>query len=859
MKSFLLFYLLFLAISVSATHIRPVMVDHDRSSSYDLKDNLFYYIDNNQILDIPILIKNNFSDFKPLKSGALSTGFGEMDVWFVFKIDNHSGQGFDVILNTGNSDAKHIDFYLISDSVILRDDHFGTSYSFFNRDISYRNFVLKIFLEPQKTYTCVLRTNNNGISSNFNFSLQPAYMFASNLFGINILDGLFYGIILYVFIVNLLLYFVTKERIYLFLSIFSFFLGIFQSAKDGYAFQYFWPDFPWFNSVADLFFACIAFFTLIVFAKIFLHTRFNSPKMDVGLNISLITLLMLSVLSFFIPGTIIIRGLIGATGLISITACFFASLEALKKNYKQSVFLVISFLLALLAIVFYLTKSYGFLPPVVMDFPMLKLCFILQIALFSFALTYRVKKMMEDTEYVRKNLEKANKEHNTEIEAQNEELHTQTEELLAQKEELQVQSEELLNQREVLIATNAELEKLHIVTSKTNNLIYIFDAAGFLSWFNDSFSSMLGYSFAEFKRANLKINIRDISFNSDISSMVDQCISSKVVVVYESFFVDSKGNSFWFQTTLTPIVDENGEVKNLVAIDTDITKLKLIESELNKQKGEYEMQRNYALLQKDNLEHQQKEITDSIRYAKRIQSAILPHQKVIYKFWPESFVLLMPKDIVSGDFYWYYRLGSKHFVIGVDCTGHGVPGAFMSIIGTYLLNAIIIQNGVTKPSEILKQLNRKVKISLNSENVRMQTNDGMDIAICVIDRENDTLEFASAMRSVYFFNNNEFIELHGDKIPISSDISGNIATTFNDQLYKLYPGDTFYLFSDGIIDQFGGKHNKKFLSKRFKQLLVDNQMFSMKEQKDAIQKAIEDWKGNHEQVDDIMVIGIKYI
>jgi serine phosphatase RsbU (regulator of sigma subunit) len=308
---------------------------------------------------------------------------------------------------------------------------------------------------------------------------------------------------------------------------------------------------------------------------------------------------------------------------------------------------------------------------------------------------------------------------------------------------------------------------------------------------------------------------------------------------------------------LTPILDEQEEIKHLIAIDTDITRLKIYEEELNNQKQSAEIQRNLAVHRKEELESRQIEITDSIRYAKRIQTAIMPRAKQIQRDFIDSFVLFLPKDIVSGDFYWYHRIGDKYFIAAVDCTGHGVPGAFMSIIGNYLLNSIIINNGVEDPAEILKQLNRKIKIALKSDN-RAQTSDGMDIALAVIDKKNNSLEFASALRPMFLFSDGQFAEIKGDKIPITSSISGTSISNYTKHTFDFNQGDFFYIFSDGIIDQFGGDKGKKFLTKRFKQLLFEINPLSMREQKEIIKKTMDEWKGEYEQVDDVLVMGIRY-
>ena len=239
---------------------------------------------------------------------------------------------------------------------------------------------------------------------------------------------------------------------------------------------------------------------------------------------------------------------------------------------------------------------------------------------------------------------------------------------------------------------------------------------------------------------------------------------------------------------------------------------------------------------------------------------MLPKPKQLQRDFSDSFILYMPKDIVSGDFYWYHRIDNKYFIAAVDCTGHGVPGAFLSIIGSYLLNSIVIYNGVFRPANILKHLNRKIKIALKTDDIREQNNDGMDISIAVIDKEKHIIEYAGALRPMYLYSNKEFVELKGDKIPITSNLTGTTSTnnTYTNYEYPFNPGDQFYIFSDGIIDQFGGDDGKKYLTKRFKALLDTIKDRPMSEQKELIKKDHDEWRGHYDQVDDILVIGVRY-
>ena len=255
------------------------------------------------------------------------------------------------------------------------------------------------------------------------------------------------------------------------------------------------------------------------------------------------------------------------------------------------------------------------------------------------------------------------------------------------------------------------------------------------------------------------------------------------------------------------------------------------------------------------IEHQKKEITDSIEYAKTIQHAMLPNDSEIYELFPNSFVLFSPKDIVSGDFYWFKKVNDIHFVAAADCTGHGVPGAFMSMIGNDKLNFAIQEKKLLQPSQILSELNKGVKAALKQNDTDSKSRDGMDIVLCAFDFKNKKLQYAGANRVLYKISNSEITEYS----PTKSAIGGFTPEDFEfkNNSIEYVAGDVFYLFTDGYADQFGGDTGKKLMTKNFKKLLLSVSSKPLIEQKEEIRKTFESWKGDHEQIDDVLVIGVK--
>ncbi|MBK7183760.1 MAG: SpoIIE family protein phosphatase [Bacteroidetes bacterium] len=276
----------------------------------------------------------------------------------------------------------------------------------------------------------------------------------------------------------------------------------------------------------------------------------------------------------------------------------------------------------------------------------------------------------------------------------------------------------------------------------------------------------------------------------------------------------------------------------------------LFRSNVEKKKTNNELSHAYK-----EIETKNKEIQDSINYAKRIQEAMLPEVSLLQKYFPEGFGLYMPKDVVSGDFYWFNELNENLYFAVADCTGHGVPGAFMSMISIDKLNQSLIDKKIDLPSKILSNVNNSIKNALKQNNVQTGSKDGMDIALCSYDKRTMTLNYAGANRPVWIIRNNDLIEQKPDKLSIAGYTEYD--QQYTNRSIQLEKGDSVYVFTDGIVDQFGGPDGKKFMSKRLKELLIEINTKPMSEQELVLKGAIENWQGKLEQIDDILVLGMK--
>ncbi|NHB67915.1 SpoIIE family protein phosphatase [Perlabentimonas gracilis] len=281
-----------------------------------------------------------------------------------------------------------------------------------------------------------------------------------------------------------------------------------------------------------------------------------------------------------------------------------------------------------------------------------------------------------------------------------------------------------------------------------------------------------------------------------------------------------------------------------------------LEQKVKDRTAEVVAQKEEIECQRDLLAEQQKHIMDSIQYSKRLQTAILPTHEFIKELFPESFVYYKPKDIISGDFYWFHQHGNKRYFSAIDCTGHGVPGALVSMVGQNWLNYAVKDLQLEKPSEILDALNNGVKATFKEKDDDTSVKDGMDLALCCVDYDTMTLEFAGAYNPVLIISNGEHTQIKGDKFPIGAFFRGN-AGAFTNHTVKVNRNDIVYVFSDGFADQFGGPDNFKFLTKRFRELLIQIHQKPLAEQYEILDSTLRDWVGSLEQVDDITVIGIK--
>lgn len=408
-----------------------------------------------------------------------------------------------------------------------------------------------------------------------------------------------------------------------------------------------------------------------------------------------------------------------------------------------------------------------------------------------------------------------------------------------EKEEILRRSDELKRAYQEIEDKNHELEKLSIVANKINESVVIADKNGDIEFFNDSFIHSSGYTAEEFYiEYTGRLNLQSVADSEKVTAIIEKFKTSDKPVQYDSSHQTKSGITKWTSGSFSPVY-KNDELVKIVVVYTDITKRKEFS---------------------DRLKQSNKNIIDSLNYAKTIQEAVLPNKMRFLEAFEDHFILYQPKDIVSGDFYWLDKRGDYVIFAVVDCTGHGVPGGFMSMMGNGYLTQIVTNNQISSPADALKLLNRRIQIALKQTGDG-DSKDGMDMALCVVNNKTLELEYAGANNAAYVIRNKELIILE----PTRESIGGGSRTTdkeFRLEKFKLEKGDQLYLFTDGFIDQFGGPKSenggKKLGYRRFKELIIEVSVLPMAEQKIRLANYFNEWRNNINQIDDICIFGAKF-
>ncbi len=397
----------------------------------------------------------------------------------------------------------------------------------------------------------------------------------------------------------------------------------------------------------------------------------------------------------------------------------------------------------------------------------------------------------------------------------------------------------VLNMRDITERRAAEREQrlrgqMQALSENSPDLITRISREGTVFYINPTIETYTGKN----KEKYLQKHIKEIDLAKDIldswNDIIKDVITKNQKINLDMDFPSIMGERV-MQVNAIPEYNDQNTLESVLIVSHDITERKIIELEIS--------QKN-------------RKITESINYAKRIQEAILPDTNYIRQFLKDSFILYKPRDVVSGDFPWFLQKGDDIFIAAVDCTGHGVPGALISLIGYFLLNNIVNVLEASNPGDILDLLDEEVTKTLKQDESDASTKDGMDISLCKINTKKRQIEYAGAHRPLYYLTDEELHEIKGNKFPIGGAQYKNRGR-FTNTVINYRDGDSIYLFSDGFPDQFGGPKNKKFSPRRIREIIRGNSSLDLSEINFILDEEFETWRGNNKQTDDVLMIGIK--
>ncbi len=441
-----------------------------------------------------------------------------------------------------------------------------------------------------------------------------------------------------------------------------------------------------------------------------------------------------------------------------------------------------------------------------------------------------------------------------------------TEKVEQQKKEIEDHTKKLkLNQIELETKTrnlellNKEQKRLSVVAKLTNDSVLILDEQGHFEWWNHGFTELFYYRYEKYKNSSFKIKQQKL--RPDITKAIKNYSRDKGRISYTSHETFENGEEIWFQTTINPVLDDNGFIYRFVVIDINMTDIKLSERKIREQRTnllDYKKQLDY--LKKENtwqnkiIEEGYKSMDASIQYANKIQNVFLPFKNEIDKIFPKNFVLNNPKDIISGDFYWLEKTENKTIIAVADSTGHGIPGGFMTTFGISLLKEIIYKAEKLEANIILNNLREQTIFNFNKITNSKKNIDNIDISLCIIDHKKGELQYAGSNQPIITIINKELTTWKPDRIPINGNHKKG--TSFKNNKIKIKSGDKIYLFTDGYHDQFGGLMNNKFYIGKFKKLIFSIHEKEMQKQKNILINEFYKWKGENFRVDDILIVGL---
>ena len=853
---FLFFFLL------AASHIataQEVLTISDESGEYPIGTHLSYLEDSLRKFTIYDIASGRYDHlFKRVESANANLGFSSSAYWLRLDVDNQSTRQENFFLEINYSLLDSIEIYFDDlDEWLVKKS--GDYYPFSKREVKNRNFVFPLTIPTWDTKTFYIKLSADGSPLRLPMTLWDTIKFSEYNHNTQFIFGIIYGIIILIILENIYIFLSIRDYTYLyyvFAMLSSFFL---ITILNGHAFEYLWPENVWMqNHILPVVMFSLCFWAA-VFCRDFLEMKEYSTLLDKVLWGFAVFTVALMLPSIFLPYTII-SGVVIITGFFEGLTLFGASALAIYKGNTSARYFLAGFSCYAIGLLIFGFKNFGLLSLNFYTDYSIHFGAALQVTLLSFALGSKLKDFKRKNYQVQQEALKLQKEINEQLE----------EKVAARTQEIQEKAYELENSYHNVTI----LSRIGQELTATLNIDDVFNRL--YSYVNDLMDATIfgvDIYYPDRQVIEYKLNIeRNQRLPSEVIPMTEEdnfsvwAIKNKKEVFIND--INTEYSKYIKNYTLSTIEGEKpiSMIYIPLIIEDKVLGVMTVQS-FGKDvytKQHLEIMRtlaSYTSIALDNasayneIETTNLKITQSIRYAKRIQDAILPDEELVRKHFDEYFILYHPRDIVSGDFYWFTEAGDLLIMIVVDCTGHGVPGAFMTMMGNDLLNQIVIENEITSPEYIIAELDKKVIKNLDSS--QEKRNDGMDIAITVIDRHKQEIYFSGAKLPMYLVHKGVLEQFNGSIFPVGSQqFKGD--KNFEKRTISYNKGDIMYLFSDGFQDQFGGGDKRtKYTIKRFRHFLSEMHEMSLSEQKDILEKELIYWQNGNKQTDDILVLGLR--
>jgi serine phosphatase RsbU (regulator of sigma subunit) len=863
LRLFVLTFFCFFAI-IFVSFADKILTVSDEKGEYPVGKQLFYLEDSLKSLTVYDIASGRYDHlFKQVENVNTNFGFSNSAYWVRLEVDNQTTrqENFFLEINYPLLDSIELYYDEMDDWLVKKS---GDFYPFNRREVKNRNFVFSLNIPTWETKVFYLRISAEGSTIRLPMTLWETIEFSEYNHNTQFFFGIIYGIILLIILENIYIFLSIRDLTYLFYvfaMLSSFFL---ITILNGHAFEYLWPENVWMqNHILPVVMLSLGFWAA-VFGRDFLEMKTYSQTLDKVLwgfaLVSVVFMLPSVILPYFI-----VSGIIIFIGFFEGLTLLIASILAVVKGSVSARYFFIGFSCYAIGLLVYGLKNLGFVELTFFTDYSIHIGAALQVILLSFALGSKLKEFKRKHYGAQQQALKLQKEINEQLE---EKVSERTQEI--QDKALELES----SYKNVAI-----LSRIGQEITATLSIDDIFSKLyGYVNDLMDASIFGVDIYYSERQVIDYKLNIeRNQRLATETVAMTeDNNFSVWVVKNRKEIFINDLGVEY------KNYIDNLNDYESVAEKPQSLIYIPLLVEERvlgvmtvqSFEKQAYTLQHleimrtlaSYTSIALDNaaayneIEMSNLKITQSIRYAKRIQDAILPDQELIKKNFEEHFVLYHPKDIVSGDFYWFAEIDRQGMgddllcIAVVDCTGHGVPGAFMTMMGNDLLNQIVIENEISSPEQIIGELDKKVIKNLDSH--QEKRNDGMDIAVAVIDRTNQLIHFSGAKLPLYHIHNSVLAQIKGSIFPIGSKQYKN-NKVFQKHTISYAKGDTIYLFSDGFQDQFGGEKNMKYTIKRFRHFLSEMYGMDLDEQKEMLEKELTYWKNGSKQTDDILVMGFK--